>query len=328
MSSPDAVYTVVGDEAEIFGVSWDPTVEDNDMTFNDQTGKFEKSYTVEKAYNVVQLKVVKDRAEYLGDKDDNNLAFGLTGSGTFTVVFTPGDPEVPGSHDIQIVGDIVTPVAFTYTEVYAAGNGEGNYLNGASWDPGYIGNLMEEVEKDVWEITFLDVPDGFERQIKFALDGAWTYNFGFSKDPDAVFEPGVAQEAGWDSSNITFDTDDYCDITARLDMRNFDFATKSGATYTITIEYKGEDDDFVGIIGDVDGDGDITIADATLIQRRGIELENFTALQDALADVNNDGRISILDVTCVQKYLAERTDGTGDTGYGLKADGTRVPANS
>ncbi len=326
--TPDAVYTVVGDEAEIYGISWDPTAEDNDMTFNDQTGKFEKSYTVTKAYNVVQLKVVKDRAEYLGDKDGNNLAFGLTGPGTFTVVFTPGDPEVPDSHDIQIVGDIVTPVAFTYTEVYAAGNGEGNYLNGASWDPGYIGNLMEEVEKDVWEITFLDVPDGFERQIKFALDGSWTYNFGFSKDPDAVFEPGVAQEAGWDGSNITFDTDDYCDITARLDLRNFDFATKSGATYTITIEYKGEDDDFVGKIGDVDGDGEITIADATLIQRRGIELENFTALQDALADVNNDGRISILDVTCVQKYLAERTDGTGDTGYGLKADGTRVPANS
>lgn len=326
--TPEHIYTVVGDEAEIFGGTWDATLEANDMTFNDQTGNFEKSYTVTKAYNVVQLKVVEDRTTYYGDKNGDNLAFALTGPGTFTVIFTPGDPEVENSHNIQIVGDIVSEVTFTFSEVYAVGNGEDNYLNGASWDPGYVANLMTEVEPGIWEIKFEDVADGFERQMKFALDGTWTYNFGFSKDPEATFEPNVEQEAGWDGGNITFDTLDLCDITARLDVRNFDFASKTGATYTITIEYKGGDDEFVGIIGDVNGDGNITIEDATLIQRRGVELETFTELQEALADVNNDGRISILDVTCLQKYLAERTDGTGDAGYGLKEDGTRVPANA
>lgn len=323
---PEDTYTVVGDEAEVYGVVWDPNAEDNDMTFNDQDGTFTKSFTVDKAYNVIQLKVVKNRTEYLGDPNGDNLMFGLTGPGTFTVIFTPGDPEVADSHTIEIVGDIVSSVAFNYSEVYAVGNGEDTYLNGASWDPGYIANLMTEVEKDVWEITFEDVADGFERQIKFALDGSWTYNFGLSNAEGAEFIPNVVQEAGWDGSNITFDTDDLCDITARLDLRNFDFASKTGATYTITITYKGEDEDAIGIIGDVNGDGQVTIDDATLIQRRGVELVTFDETQEALADVNGDGRISILDVTCIQKYLAERPDGTGDAGFTLLADGTRTPA--
>lgn len=57
----------------------------------------------------------------------------------------------------------------------------------------------------------------------------------------------------------------------------------------------------VAYIGDVDGDGVITIADATLIQKAGL---GFDVTVDAtLADVNGDGRISIVDVTLVQKYI-------------------------
>ena len=69
--------------------------------------------------------------------------------------------------------------------------------------------------------------------------------------------------------------------------------------------------------GDVDGDGDVTIDDATLIQKAAIELVSFTNLQMQLADVNGDGRVSILDVTCVQKYLAENTTGCGKTGEAM-----------
>lgn len=71
------------------------------------------------------------------------------------------------------------------------------------------------------------------------------------------------------------------------------------------------------IFGDVDGDGDVTIDDATLIQKAAIELVSFTDLQKQLADVNGDGRVSILDVTCVQKYLAEYTTGCGITGEAM-----------
>ena len=68
------------------------------------------------------------------------------------------------------------------------------------------------------------------------------------------------------------------------------------------------------VYGDVDGDGDVTIDDATLIQKAAIDLIGFTNLQKQLADVNGDGRVSVLDTTCIQKYVAEFTTGCGKTG--------------
>ena len=66
--------------------------------------------------------------------------------------------------------------------------------------------------------------------------------------------------------------------------------------------------------GDVDMNGKLTIADATLIQRAAIDLVKFSQNQLYLADVNGDSRISILYVTCIQKYLAEFRDGTALAG--------------
>ncbi len=59
------------------------------------------------------------------------------------------------------------------------------------------------------------------------------------------------------------------------------------------------------VYGDVDKDGSVTVMDATLIQKAGINMVTLDAAQTTLADVNQDGRVSILDVTMVQKYLAE-----------------------
>ena len=66
----------------------------------------------------------------------------------------------------------------------------------------------------------------------------------------------------------------------------------------------------VVLYGDVNGDGVITIADATEIQKMGLGMVEVSAL----ADVNNDGRISILDVTLVQKYLVGGYANTGLVG--------------
>lgn len=307
---PEGTFVVSGDSSDIFGAAWDHTNAANEMEWDEANGVFTKTFTVDKAYKTVLLKVVKDGTEFFGDENGDNVVFKLTGAGDFTVTL------VPSTGKIEVTGATVGEVDFVYGTVYAVGNGEENYLNGASWDPGYIANEMTMIEDDLWEIKFEGVGEGFERQIKFALDGTWTYNFGASKDPEAPpTQIGVPNEAGWDSGNIFFDTEDDCDITVRLDLRNFDFKTKTGATYTILIEYAPEPTD--DIIGDVNGDGAVTIEDATLIQRRGVELTEFDALQEKLADTNGDGRISILDVTAIQKYLAEKTDGIGNTGKKL-----------
>ena len=69
------------------------------------------------------------------------------------------------------------------------------------------------------------------------------------------------------------------------------------------------------IWGDVDGDGSLTVADATAVQKYAIDLPTDTRRFNVnVADVNGDGRVSVLDVTCIQKYIAEFTTGTGKTG--------------
>ena len=73
------------------------------------------------------------------------------------------------------------------------------------------------------------------------------------------------------------------------------------------------------IMGDADGDGRVTVNDATLIQRAGIGLAQLSRVRERTADVNGDGRVSILDTTCVQKYLAEHSDGFGSTGESFVA---------
>ncbi len=285
-------YLIAGDQTDIFGTSWDANNADNTMTKNED-GTYTKAYIVEKSYLAVQLKVVKNGEEWIGDESGNNKAFSLSGPGTFTVKFTPE------TQTIEILGDIVGAVVFPENpEIYAVGNGEGTWLNGINWDPAAAVNKMTEVEEDVWEIKYENVPDGFDRQVKFAVNGAWTFNFGAPKEDVPAFESGKEFDAAWDGGNITFDTEDNCNITVRLDLRNFDFISKQGAKYTITIENPS-------VLGDVDGDGKLTIDDATLIQRYLAHLNDFDNEQLELADFDGDGVVTIIDVTMIQRYLAK-----------------------
>lgn len=59
-----------------------------------------------------------------------------------------------------------------------------------------------------------------------------------------------------------------------------------------------------GILGDVDSDGDVTIKDATRIQKTLAGLVVLSDLQKAFADVDGVGDINIKDATVIQKYVA------------------------
>ena len=58
-----------------------------------------------------------------------------------------------------------------------------------------------------------------------------------------------------------------------------------------------------GVLGDVDGDGEVTILDATAIQRHLASLST-TAYNKDLADTDGDGEVTILDATFIQRWLA------------------------
>lgn len=57
------------------------------------------------------------------------------------------------------------------------------------------------------------------------------------------------------------------------------------------------------VMGDVDGDGKITIADTTYVIRYVVGLTTLSAKQREVADMNNDGKVNIIDATEIQKIV-------------------------
>lgn len=78
------------------------------------------------------------------------------------------------------------------------------------------------------------------------------------------------------------------------------------------------------VYGDINGDGDITVVDATLVQKHVVQLETLSADKQILADVNDDNTISVVDATLIQKYIVQLKD-WGLTGDVYQAEQPTTP---
>lgn len=78
------------------------------------------------------------------------------------------------------------------------------------------------------------------------------------------------------------------------------------------------------VYGDVNGDGDITVVDATLVQKHVVQLETLSSDKQILADVNGDNTISVVDATLIQKYVVQLKD-WGRTGDVYQAEQPTTP---
>ena len=120
------------------------------------------------------------------------------------------------------------------TSITAAGNGDGNWLNGANWDPDDASNHMKETSSGsgVYEITYTGVnkKDG-GYQVIFAADGGWTNTWGVNDGTTAL--SGDAIHNGY---AITFSVaQDNSTVKLVLDLSGLDRATGDGAKYTIEV---------------------------------------------------------------------------------------------
>ncbi len=74
-----------------------------------------------------------------------------------------------------------------------------------------------------------------------------------------------------------------------------------GSSKTVTYP---EIEKISGIVGDSDRDGEITVMDATLIQRFVAKMIDESAIALELCDCDDDGLVTISDTTYIQRYLA------------------------
>ncbi len=279
------------------------------MTYNEETGLYELT-----AENVepqtVEFYVVKDHVTLYGDYySDTNHPYKFKVDYTCDVTIT-FDPE---TETVTVQSDgIFTPpyLFFSVYSVIAAGNGEGNYLNGANWDPYDTANALEEIEEGVWQLTMKNI-DAFDNyQIKFVVntideDGnpivnPWEHNFGTAQERQYPADEKI--DAVYNGSTCIFTVpDDHSTVTFTLDLRNFDIETKQGAKLMINVE--PPEPELKPQLGDVNGDGVVDVLDAALIQKFAAEKAQLTEEQKKIGDFNGDGYCDVLDATAIQKSL-------------------------
>ena len=311
----ESTYVVAGSE-ELCGVLWKGSPEEapeNVMTDNGD-GTYTKVFTDVQIADSLQIKVVENTADggqnWIGDNGgDNNITFNVLAACDVTVTFDSNTRKITVSGDgVQIVSDI------EIKSMHAVGNGDPDdesWLNGVAWDP--TGNEMEQVADKVYEITYHNVPEFDNYQVKFAANGTWADSWG-SAEEGFTPESGVAFDAVYNGQNITVNVPyELADVTLRIDLSNFSYATKTGAVVTVTVT----DTVPKTYIGDVNGDGKIDANDVTTLQMYIAKCADVT-VNEVVADVDGNGKINVLDVTATQKYVAGGFDGTGNAGKVLE----------
>ena len=153
---------------------------------------------------------------------------------------------------------------------------------------------------DKW-IGFTNTDDG--GFFRFPLDESYTITYSVN----AGCEAGVrVSEYSVDTAAATFVFGDTAtalgDTVATINLPALDegYAIPSSTRYSFSLL----DVPAAGyLLGDADGDGAVTILDATAIQRTLVSLP-VKAFVEKAADVDRDG-VSILDATRIQRFLAE-----------------------
>jgi len=227
------------------GYGWDPTDTTNAMTANDD-GTYSKVYTDVAVQNDYQVKVTTTDAEgtttwYGIDGGADNLTFHVVEVCDVTVTFDPATLK------LTVTGDgVKIPTGLDIDAIRTVGNGDGTWLNGANWDTADDSNMMTEVAPNVYEITYKEMEEFDNYQVKFAANGSWAVNWGGVYEGSGVVSPAVFNG----NDNITVEVPyEMADVTIRLDLTAFDYATKEGATFTITVEDKTPAS--VSVFGDI-----------------------------------------------------------------------------
>lgn len=148
----------------------------------------------------------------------------------------------------------------------------------------------------------------------FYWEGAWisvgdTRRLGGSAYDERVAQNKLLWErygSGWASSySAEYDPDDagiYYGGCAVENQAFFDPQGKVLPSLSVFKKVRGR------ALGDVNNDGLITVADATLVQQHAAEMIELTGDALAAADTNRDGFITVADATLIQKFAAEMID--------------------
>lgn len=238
--------------------------------------------------------------EYYGadGKDTKPFEFIMTGDGDVTFTFDSKTGKVTAA------GPTVKQYDYTIKSVSVVDD-----------EFGFEGDQkqMTEVTPGVYELTVEGLyRDGYY-DFKFMAND--TLGFFICCDTYEDIELGKTIEADYDNWVIGFEIpasgdEEKADIKITFDTTKWNAATKTGATYKVSVV--GDEPEV--LIGDADGNGKIDINDATTVQKHVAHLITLTGDRLKAADANGDGKVDINDATAIQKYIAKLIPNLGKPG--------------
>lgn len=213
-------YVVAGDQG-LCGTNWDPSNAANAMT------KSGDLYT--KTFSNVQpgnygFKVTNGSWDQCWP--GQNFDITVSTACDVTITFNPATSEIKVSGSgVAIAGEPVIEV------MRIVGSGIDDLGN---WDPANSPAVMTKTADRLYEYTFAGL-ENVSLMFKFVANGGWSYNFG-----GAYGGSGVVTDAWWNSgTNIEVSVTEKSDVKVELDLRAFDYSTKNGAKFTVTVTAVG-----------------------------------------------------------------------------------------
>ena len=158
--------------------------------------------------------------------------------------------------------------------------------------PDSVKTIGEEAFTNCRSLTSLNIPDGVG-----ALGSEDSVGYGMFENCKSLREITIPSSVAYIQKNAF----DGCDNVTILGKQN-SYAQNFAAEHHILFKMIDADE---CMVGDVSGDGNVDITDATIVQQFAAEVVVPTAAQKTAADTNHDGAVDITDATLIQMYAAE-----------------------
>ena len=164
--------------------------------------------------------------------------------------------------------------------------------------PASVTEIGEEAFTNCRSLTNLTIPDGVK---KLGDENSVGYGmFENCKNLSRITVPASVDYINPD----TFDGCGSLTICGEKNSAAQEFASNNNILFRVINEPDC-------MVGDINGNGTVTIDDATMVQKAVAEMVVLTGTQTLAADADGDGVVNINDATMIQKYIAELVDHLG-----------------
>ena len=164
--------------------------------------------------------------------------------------------------------------------------------------PASVTEIGEEAFTNCRSLTNLTIPDGVKK-----LGDENSVGYGMFENCKNLSEITIPASVSY----INPDTFDGCGSLTICGEKNSaaqEFASNNNILFRVINEPDC-------MVGDINGNGTVTIDDATMVQKAVAEMVVLTGTQTLAADADGDGVVNINDATMIQKYIAELVDHLG-----------------